>query len=308
MKRLAKLILLIVLIPFIIYFWPASFGGDTTIMLVHGQSMLPTILPGSLVVAKAAPEYYVGDIVAYEQRDGSASKIIVHRIMEITDKGLVIQGDNNPKKDVGFPQESDILGAVLFSTPYVGDAVGLFKNPIILAVSAGALFLVQIRQNKRRERKEEIRCYRLGIPYIPQKLRNASKKTKKQDYSMFYAAIFFNILTFALIQVSIENDIKPEGDVLTGFMYRAIVPGLASTLILAFYFMVIFGLYFLAKSSERKSQKRKILYTSTGNQELLRKTKSGSMLSIASTCWTLYILMAIFHLMTLASNLSPIVN
>jgi len=308
MKRLVQIIILIVMLPFVIYFWPASIGGETTIMLVQGQSMLPTILPGSLVVAKAAPEYNVGDIVAYEQRDGSASKIIVHRIMEITDKGFVIQGDNNPKKDVGYPKEEDILGTVLFSTPYVGEIITLFKNPIVMAVSAGVLFLVQIQQNKRKERKEKIRCHRLGIAYVPPKLRNASKKAKKPDYSMFYAAIFFNILTFILIQVSIENNIKPEGDFLTGFMYKAIVPGLASTLIFAFYFMVIFGLYFLAKSSQRKSQKRKILYTSAGSQELLRKNKSGSMLSIASTCWILYILMSIFHIMTLASNLSPVVH
>ena len=308
MKRLIQIILFIIMMPFVIYFWPASLGWDTTIMLVQGQSMLPTILPGSLVVAKTAQEYNVGNIVAYEQRDGSASKIIVHRIMEITDKGFVIQGDNNPKKDVGFPQESDILGTVLFATPHVGDVIGLFKNPIVMAVAAGALFLVQMQQNKRKERKEKLRCYRLGIPYVPQKLRNAAKKAKKPDYSMFYAAIFFNVLTFALIQISIENDIKPEGDFLTGFMYKAIVPGLASTLIFAFYFVVIFGLYFLAKSSEKKLQKRKILYTSIGNQELLRKQKSSSMISIASTGWTLYILMSLFHLMALASNLSHIVN
>ena len=64
--------------------------------------MLPTIVPGSLVVAKAAPEYGVGDIVAYELREGSASKIVVHRIMEVTPQGFIIQGDNNPKKDYAY--------------------------------------------------------------------------------------------------------------------------------------------------------------------------------------------------------------
>jgi len=309
MKRLVQIIILIAMIPFAIYFWPESLGGDTTFMLVQGHSMLPTILPGSIVVAKTSPEYNVGDIIAYTQRDGSASKIIVHRILE-TDHNdhLVIKGDNNPAPDAGFPKDKDILGTVLFSTPYVGDIISLFKNPIVMILAAGILFFIQIQQKKRKEKKEMLRCYRLGIAYIPPKMRNSLKKRKKHDYSMFYAAIFLNILTFALIQVLISNDIAPEGDFLTGFMYNAIVPSLASTLIFAFYFIVIFVLYFFAKSSERKSERRKILYNSTGSQELFRKKKSGSMMSIVSTCWVLYCMMAIFQIMTLAGKLSPLVN
>ena len=304
MKRLVQVIVLIAMIPLAIYFWPASLGGDTTFMMVQGNSMLPTILPGSVVVAKAAPEYNVGDIIAYTQRDGSASKIIVHRILENDHRGrLVIQGDNNPSPDAGFPTDRDILGTVLFSTPYVGDIISLFKNPLFMAVAAGLLFFIQIQQKKRKEKKEMVRCYRLGIKYIPPKMRNSLKKAKKSGYSMFYAAIFLNILTFALVQVLISNDIPPEGDFLTGFMYKAIVPGLASTLILAFYFIVLFVLYFFAKSSEKKSEKRKNLYNLSVSQELVRKKKSGSMMSIASTCWVLYSIMAIFQIMTLSGKL-----
>ena len=64
MNRLVQILIVIALIPVVIYFWPTSFGGDTTIMIVQGNSMLPTILPGSLVVAKEAPGYHVDDIVA----------------------------------------------------------------------------------------------------------------------------------------------------------------------------------------------------------------------------------------------------
>jgi len=210
MNRKVTIISLIVMIPLVIYFWPASFGGDTTVMMVQGKSMLPTILPGSLVVSKQAPEYHIGDIVAYEQREGDLSKVIVHRIIDVTDRGFIIQGDNNPSKDVGYPTEAVILGKVMFSTPYVGDIIGMFKNPIVLIVAAGILFAVQTSQKKRKERKEKLRCIRLGIPYIPAKLHKTPKKMKKPDYSMFFAAIFFNILTFILIQISIENNIRPE--------------------------------------------------------------------------------------------------
>lgn len=298
------------MIPFLIYFWPSTFGGDTTIMMVQGQSMLPTILPGSLVVAKAAPEYNVGDIVAYELREGSASKIVVHRIMEITDHGFVIQGDNNPRKDTGFPKEDVILGTVLFSTPYVGDIIGMFRDPFVLIISSAVIFGIQMGQKRRKERKEKLRCIRLGIPYISSKSRNPSKKEKKPDYSMFYAAIFVNILTFILTQIVIGNGIRPEGDFLTGFLYRGIVPGLASTLIFAFYFGIIFGLFYLAKSYERKISKRRLLYNTNNisSTRLIQKKKSNPMLSIASTGWILYVIMSIFYLVTLASDVTPLIN
>jgi len=219
-NKRVKIISIIVILPFVIFFWPSSLGGDTTVMMVQGSSMLPTILPGSLVVAKAAPEYGVGDIVAYELREGGASKIIVHRITEVTDKGFVIQGDNNPKKDIGYPGEDVILGTVLFSTPFVGDLLGMFKNPLVLVVAAVIIFGVQMEQKNRKERKEKRRCIRLGIPYISSKSRKTSKKRKKPDYSMFFAAIVFNVVTFILTQISIEDGIKPQGDMITGFLYN----------------------------------------------------------------------------------------
>lgn len=303
MNKKAQLVIVISLIPFAIYFWPAALGGDTTIMMVQGQSMLPTILPGSLVVAKAAPEYNVGDIVAYTQRDGGASKIIVHRIIEETDDGFIIKGDNNPKEDVGAPTEDDILGTVLFSTPYVGDVIGIFKNPVILIFAAVITMIIQMKQKKRKEKREKVRCARLGIPYIPPKMRNPSKKAKKPDYSLFFAAILLNVVAFVLTQISIENGTRPEGDMLTGFLYKAIVPGLASTLIFAFYFAIIFGLYHLAKSSEKKHTNRLISYESTHNyQKLTQAKKSTAMLSVASLGWLLFIIMTLFNVISMTTQ------
>jgi len=310
MNKKLQIIILILMIPFVIYFWPASLGGDTIIMMVQGQSMLPTILPGSLVVAKAAPEYNIGDIVAYEQRDEDASKIIVHRIIDVSNDGFIIKGDNNPNKDVGYPKEDAILGTVMLSTPYVGDVLGMFRNPFVLVIFSVAILGIQMEQKRRKERKEKIRCLRLGIPYVPPKLRSPTKKAKKPDYSMFFVAIFINIVTFILTQISIENKITPVGDLLTGFLYRVIVPGLASTLIFAFYFGVIFGLYYLAKSYERKSSTKSSISYASGNnyQRLTQRKKSNPLLSIASVGWFLFITMSLFNVISLAFDIAPEVN
>ena len=299
MNRKLKIISIIVIIPFAFYFWPSSLGGDTTVMMVQGNSMLPTIVPGSLVFAKTAPEYGVGDIVAYELREGSASKIIVHRIMEVTPQGFIIQGDNNPKKDIGYPDEDVILGTVLFSTPYVGDILGMFKNPLLLVVSAAIIFGIQMAQKSRKEGKEKRRCLRLGIPYVSPKLRNARKKPKKPDYSMFFIAILFNVITFVLTQISIENGEKLQGDMITGFLYDGIAPGIASILIFVFYFGFIFGLFYLTKSYERKDRYRRSLYYASGNPRLIQKQKSNPMLMVSSVGWLLFVIMSLFNVMTL---------
>jgi len=64
-SRLTKISLVIVSIPILIYFWPMALGGDSEVLIVQGPSMLPTILPGSLILTKAVPEYQVDDIVSF---------------------------------------------------------------------------------------------------------------------------------------------------------------------------------------------------------------------------------------------------
>ena len=92
MKKVSKIISIIIMIPFVIYFWPASYGGDTTVMMVQGQSMLPTILPGSIVVAKEAPEYNIDDIAhQYLAMWGSA-------LAEKHSQPLVEYGSRNRKR------------------------------------------------------------------------------------------------------------------------------------------------------------------------------------------------------------------
>ena len=311
MKRRIKIISVLVMIPLAIYFWPAALGGDTSFLIVQGKSMLPTILPGSLIVTKEAPEYHIDDIVAYEQREGRASKIVVHRIIDETENGFVIKGDNNPKKDAGFPNEDVIIGKIAFSTPYVGDLLGLFKNPAFLIVEAIALTAIQWLQKNKKEKREKFRCRMLGIPYIPLKVKNEQKKPKKPDYSMFFGAIVINIVTFVLTQISIENEIRVAGDFLTGFLYRGVVPGMASVLIFAFYFGIIFGLYFLAKSYDKKLQKTRAVqqYMNMKNpQGLVIRKKSNIMLTLASAGWLLFILMSVFNLISMASDIAPLVN
>jgi len=298
-----KLILIAILIPFIFYFWPTALGGETTVLIVQGNSMLPTILPGSLVVAKEAPSYGTDDIVAYQWKQGTATKNIVHRIIDETDNGFAIKGDNNRKKDPGFYTEDDILGTVIFATPYVGDLLGLLRNPVVLVLSGVVLAAIQMEQKRRKKKKEKLRRIRIGIPktIIPKQ-----KSPKKPDYTLFFAALAFNVLTFITIQFSIASNIRPIGDILTGFLFKILESSFASTIIFALYFLFIFGLYFIAKLYEAKSYKRKTRSRKKSNLQLLIGKESNPVLAIASFLWILFILMSLFHLMSIAKELSTV--
>jgi len=219
--------------------------------------MLPTILPGSLIVAKEAPSYGLNDIVAYTIKQGSAQKNIVHRIIDETDNGFIIKGDNNPRKDPGFYTEDDILGTVIFATPHVGDILGLLRNPVVLVISGVILAAIQMEQKRRKKKKEKLRRIRLGLPQI--NTIPKQKSPKKPDYTLFFAALAFNVFTFIAIQFSITSQIRPAGDLLTGFLFRILESSFASTVIFALYFIFIFGLYFMAKLYEAKSYKTKTL-------------------------------------------------
>jgi len=79
------------------------------ILKVPTESMVPTIKPVSVVIAKKVESYSVGDIIAYKN---SENKIIVHRIVKINGETVVAKGDNNKECDKAFNANS-IQGKII---------------------------------------------------------------------------------------------------------------------------------------------------------------------------------------------------
>jgi len=112
-----KSIILLLLIPALIYFWPASLYGDSDYIILVGNSMLPTMEPGSLVFVKKQPQYEISEIVAFTDSTG---KHIVHRIIENSDERIVTQGDNNiTRKKSPQTQEKH-------NSPFTNSSLNLF--------------------------------------------------------------------------------------------------------------------------------------------------------------------------------------
>ncbi|MBI5714926.1 MAG: S24/S26 family peptidase [Chloroflexi bacterium] len=61
------------------FFAPAQFGGQTTYLIINGNSMSPLLQSGDLVIVRANSFYQIGDVVAYRHPDVGA---IIHRIVE----------------------------------------------------------------------------------------------------------------------------------------------------------------------------------------------------------------------------------
>ena len=87
---------------------------------VISGSMEPAIATGSVSWVwffRGTDHLQEKDILAFERSDG---EIVLHRIVKITEEGIVTKGDANDTVDPAMVKEQQIRGKVLFSIPYIG--------------------------------------------------------------------------------------------------------------------------------------------------------------------------------------------
>ena len=109
---LADVVWLVAIAVLLVAVWPASLGGWTSYVIVHGRSMDPTYASGDLVIVREEAHYAVGDIIAYRIPKPSpiAGHMVIHRVKEITPKGILTQGDNRETEDEWYLRHDDIVG------------------------------------------------------------------------------------------------------------------------------------------------------------------------------------------------------
>ncbi len=92
--------------------------------------MEPTILKGSVVIAKPVKEYKVKDIVTIRTQE--QKKTVTHRIIKkIEENNQVMfetKGDANTYKDGDVLLPQNIIGKVLFSIPLVGYPIAFSRT------------------------------------------------------------------------------------------------------------------------------------------------------------------------------------
>jgi len=121
-----RLIIILLVVFWLIFLRPTFLLGDTSYIIVVGHSMEPTFYHGDLVIAKKSDNYTNGDIIVYKHRD----TYVVHRIVEVTDKGYRTQGDNNPNPDPWLLRKEDVLGKAIIHVPYFGYILAFARTPV----------------------------------------------------------------------------------------------------------------------------------------------------------------------------------
>lgn len=75
--------------------------------------MYPAIKENQIAICLPQKEYKINDIVVYYNKNLNVDEIF-HRIIDKTDKGFVLKGDNNLHKDPGFHNITSIRCKVMY--------------------------------------------------------------------------------------------------------------------------------------------------------------------------------------------------
>ncbi|RLG16450.1 signal peptidase I [Nanoarchaeota archaeon] len=112
--------------------------GSERFLVVLGGSMSPTINMGDLVIVTPTnfEEVKINDVIAFRDRDRNIP--VTHRVVNITEGGLITKGDANEDPDHWVVKPDDIIGKVSFTIPLVGYFVHYARSKY------GFIFLVLI--------------------------------------------------------------------------------------------------------------------------------------------------------------------
>lgn len=143
LRHLARWSVAIAGIVIVVGFWPSRFGGATTMVVVQGDSMLPTARNGDLLLSRSQRHYEVGDLIVYETHPAPTK--VIHRITEVlSDGSFVTQGDNRTTADAVRPTPSDVIGKERFTIPYGGYILWLCSRWWTLGLVTGLLITLRL--------------------------------------------------------------------------------------------------------------------------------------------------------------------
>jgi signal peptidase len=144
LRSVLKILLVVVIaITLLIASWNIlriALSTDIPIAIVKSRSMYPTLDIGDIVIVKGSRDYMVGDVIVFRY----GREIVVHRIFNITGRGIVTKGDANEKPDPWIISYSDIYGKVIAIIPRIGYIVLALSNPPVLLMLMALVMIIPI--------------------------------------------------------------------------------------------------------------------------------------------------------------------
>lgn len=134
--------------------------GNIQIKTVISGSMEPAIKTGSVVVIKPKKEYSAGEVITFISGSGS---LTTHRIIAREEKEGVVffrtKGDANDVSDGREISESEVVGRVVFSIPYLGYVTNFSQTPnarpVILIFIFILLMIAMVAPSKKKKINKE---------------------------------------------------------------------------------------------------------------------------------------------------------
>ncbi|WP_267641122.1 signal peptidase I [Haloarchaeobius amylolyticus] len=152
----------------------APIGGPVSVSYVYSDSMAPTIEPYDGYLLVPAGEVATGDVVTFwsDQQD----EFVTHRVVGVTDEGLVTKGDANPTTDQasGHPpvDRADVTGKVLrvdgsvVTIPGFGRGVETLREQRSLILAGAVAVTLASVLVRGRDRYGHDRALRYGTLYV----------------------------------------------------------------------------------------------------------------------------------------------
>lgn len=97
---------------------------------VKTESMKPTINVNDFIIVKKVNNYQVDDIVSfyYDVNNDGRKEVVTHQIIDIQGNKVITHGVNNPINKNEEINSSDIIGKVVYKSPFLGK---LLSNKLI---------------------------------------------------------------------------------------------------------------------------------------------------------------------------------
>ena len=168
-----SLILLAIILGSIVAFWlglKTYLRTDYPLLAVASGSMIPTLNVGDLIIVQGGlnvddivAQYETGDIIVFH-KPSNPDELIVHRAVEKYGSGdtafLKTKGDNNTPLDTWNVYDSDLVGKVVWSIPYLGQIPLFVRTPTgmsIIVILIVVLILLEfvIPSSRKKEMPEQ---------------------------------------------------------------------------------------------------------------------------------------------------------
>jgi len=111
-------------------FAPVNIGGQTSYVILIGNSMAPDFKRGDLVLVREIDSYSVGEIVAYDHPEIGT---VFHRIIQQRDNRFILKGDNNSWNDSFEAAHEEIVGKLWLHIPFAGYYLQQLRTPGMFA-------------------------------------------------------------------------------------------------------------------------------------------------------------------------------